>query len=434
MFTVLESPCILKQYQQPNRRQFVHPFAQPMACANELDFFQLLQQVASKQETVKAQPPRELRYSVTTTDANNHVISLYKEISDARYEEIMRGAVENIKDEILREHPQYRVATDFFGNTFYVKNTVSEHELQNEIIKRFDLNAFNKKIARKSFKGFTIEINDDSTEFVVYNESENVYQKFESPELTTLKNVSVSGFNVQKSDDQLKNFAVLNIAVSIAPQADFRVTDRAAAQAAQTALNNLIEWSIPQRREVQKQEQEEAAGREARIDAERRRQLELQKAKEEKLLKQREEEKRQERIRIAKLKEQRQKDLEAKIFQERRIQEAKLAEEKERIEKEHEKAMKELEEKQRQLELNKQKEMLDELFPKKITIDYNSDHENDKSASKDEQKKSKVQNSKRRSSSPPPLEEVEDEEVNRYRELLQRSPTNNTSIIEDALD
>ncbi|EDO15918.1 hypothetical protein Kpol_480p5 [Vanderwaltozyma polyspora DSM 70294] len=170
------------------------------------------------------------------------------------------------------------------------------------------------------------------------------------------------------------------------------------------------------------------------------RKLELKKQEE---LKRQEQLRRQEELRRQEIerKEQQRRELlrqqELKLAELKRKQEAELKEleRQQRLQREALKLQKEeearLNEEKRQIDLEKQREMLNEMFkndaPRKtLTVDESVLESDDELTTT----LSNASESKRRSSSTPSLEDIEDEEDNRYRESLKRSPSGNV-LLED---
>ena len=408
----------------------------------------------------------ELGYSVWQNNENSYTLSLYREVDNDEYRNVIHDQVNKIKTQLSK--PNYRLVQDFFGNQFYVKQEIDEQQLRREALANIDMETVNKKFAKKSYQDYKIELSYNGNELVISNEQDGIHKVFDIP---NMQDIDISGFEIKASDNGSKYFAVLQLNI-ILKNLQIKKQEPIFKKEVDNGLDRPIQWPHNQvlqtekynqtrrqeqsRAEVQKQDQIRAESQkqnQLRAEVHRQKQLRVESQRQEQLII---EAQRQQQIRAEVEKQEKLKAEAQRKEQSRAIRNAELLEKQKqhRLEEQrqqtlrskHETALQDAErlasefaakqkaQEKRQDDLAKQRQMLEQMFPKVIKVNYSSDsdtedpHNHAYGIEKDPSLNTDEGIKLRKFVSPPELEEVEDEENNRYKQNLGSSPR---SIIED---
>ncbi|CAL9732471.1 protein Btn2p [Monosporozyma unispora] len=455
MYSQLYNPCLFQQlpvFHDSVLRPAVSPC--PMK-----------QNVAAASNNVK----------MTTTKNNNGLtLTFTKPLIKNSYQKAIEYQFYELKQS---KQPTYKIVTDFFGNEYYVANQVSEQEILNQI----DVAAIGRKLAKESFQDYSLELSHDGSKILISSPRDNIDEPLQFG--STISDFHVAGCGVIND-----NTAILKIDVTFdslqSLEAKYQKLEQEEEKRRLTAIKKAQKNAeAKQERLVQAEEARRAAVEQERlarvveakkmaIEQEKQRRAaiaasELKAKQEHAFKKQLEEKKRREReIKLRQQYEHQQKfrrENEAKIrLQQKQAQEKlrkayedKVREEQSKQEQEAKRQrqlqeqieyQKRLVEEENQSKEKKRKESL--LAAKKnestdndvvnIRIHFDKDdvvdnHEYNSSSveSSSEYEEEDESHPLRRYSSPPVLEDVEDDEMNRYNESLNKSPKG-FSIIEDA--
>lgn len=356
-----------------------------------------------------------LRYTVDESP-DGYTLWLSKKVPRGMIADAVNEQIAQLKEDLYR--PTYHLVRDVWGNSYFVEEEADEESLLREALSKLDMKAIYRKIARNLFQEYEIDLNHRGDQLTVTSRKDGITKSFEIG--STIEDIRVTGCKLDESQEH----AVLRIELIKSDGCKGKSDD----------LANLIQWSQSeeksQREEEEKKEIEAKSAAEAKAkvaaEAKAKMEAELKKQFESQLRAKFEadqEARRQEKLREEKIK--RQHELKRRIAreeEEKRNREHARQEEEER--KFYQQQLKErkafLVEQQRAKRLRAEQKKAPQS-PKTVTININFG--NDESAVEDDQ------NSLKRYQSPV-LEDVDDEETERFNESLSRSPRG-SSIIED---
>lgn len=373
-------------------------------------------------------PTRQGVKMTTSKIANGLTLTFSKPLSTSTYHSAIESEYYKIKQ---NQQPTYKVVTDFFGNQYYVANQLTEQE----IIDQIDINAIGRKLAKESFQDYSLELSHDGSSLLVSSQRDNIDESLQFD--TTIADFHVAGCGVINDDTAiLKINVIFDTMESL--EAKYQQQEEQEEKRRLLAIKQaqrIAECKQAKLRETEESKRAALEKERLRIVAENKRRaaahLQAKQEHEMKLARERE----------AKLKQQQQ---QAKEEQERQRQ-AQEEQERERQEQmKREKLLQEQIEYQRSLVEEEQRMRAKKAQEAKaksnnivnISIDFkdgqhdgyeSSSVESDSASDND----SDISHPLRRYSSPPVLEDVEDEEMGRYNDSLDKSPRG-TSIIEDA--
>lgn len=351
--------------------------------------------------------PVALRYSVEETE-DSFFLSILKRVPKDKLIDAVSREIETLKEKSYR--PIYHIVRDMFGNPFYLEEEQNEDELIRKALSQLDLKALNQKVARELFQDHTIELNHRGDELTITSKKDGICKSFDIGE--QIRDVRIIGCQLDDSND----CAILKLVLEKVTKAK--------------DLVKLIKCSgVPA---VNKLEQQRST---AKVDTEEQmRQEDLRMGDDER----RQVESKKEAIRME----------EERAMEQKKIAEQKMlaeAEKHHRIEEEkkelklRKKAAKEKKYKEKKALLVAKKKA--ERLQKKSVQDATNQNTGTKTINininfRDQQTSkllgnhTKEYNAPLRRLSSPILEDVEDEEIDRFHESLTRSPRG-SAIIED---
>ncbi|CAI4062547.1 Btn2p SKDI_07G3880 [Saccharomyces kudriavzevii IFO 1802] len=408
MFSIYNSPCVFEQLPTFNEPTSSHHFerSSPMyypECKRRRAVKANLKPSKGKSRDWS----RTLKYALTATP-NGYTLSLYKRVP---YELISKYVNEKL-DELKESHyrPTYHVVQDFFGNQYYVEDEVDENALFRSALKELEFKAIGKKIAKDLFQDYEIELNHRGDELSILSKRDNIFKDFCLDQV--FEDVFVISCGIENMDDDSRDkYALLKI--GLVRQERKNITLNASQQ--KVLLNEPKEQpqedintcqSFPEQKEVVEPETSLLKEEQIKkwIEEERIMQEESRKAEKQKLAV--ESVKRQKKEKQAKLKAK--KESLIKRQKSKRAEQKKIPES----------------------NSSTFSEIKTNFKDNNINTDFaQSDNESINSES-DTNSDSSMSSNALKNFVSPVLEEVEDEEVDRYNESLSRSPKGN-SIIED---
>ena len=340
--------------------------------------------------------------------------SLYYQAIEEQYYKIRQ----NLK-------PTCHVVTDFFGNQYYVANQLNEQD----IIDQIDRNAIGRKLAKGMFQDYSLELSHDGAKLTVSSKRDNIDETLRFGSL--IADFHVVGCGVVNDDT-----AVLKIDVIFESKELLEAKYQQEEQ--EDEKKKLTEIKEAERISRLKQERIRKQNEAKRIVLEKERHRKLVKAMKAKARKEL-----RERLALEmeqKWKQKHEEELKKKQQEEERIKREKTLQE--HIE--YQKSLVE-EEQRRKQEKCQQEALLAEEKEKKVQSNnivntnnnFHSDNNiRDYESSLEQSTSSDTEGSESDTSRPlrryssPVLEEVEDNEMRRYNESLNKSP-HGFSIIED---
>ncbi|CAI4062581.1 hypothetical protein SKDZ_07G3840 [Saccharomyces kudriavzevii ZP591] len=408
MFSIYNSPCVFEQLPTFNEPTISHHFerSSPMyypECKRRRAVKANLKPSKGKSRDWS----QTLKYALTTTP-NGYTLSLYKQVP---YELISKYVNEKL-DELKESHyrPTYHVVQDFFGNQYYVEDEVDENALFRSALKELEFKAIGKKIAKDLFQDYEIELNHRGDELSILSKRDNIFKDFCLDQV--FEDVFVISCGIENMDDDSRDkYALLKI--GLVRQERKNITPNASQQ--KVLLNEPKEQpqedintcqSFPEQEEVVEPETSLLKEEQIKkwIEEERIMQEESRKAEKQKLAV--ESVKRQKKEKQAKLKAK--KESLIKRQKSKRAEQKKIPES----------------------NSSTFSEIKTNFKDNNINTDFaQSDNESINSES-DRNSDSSMSSNALKNFVSPVLEDVEDEEVDRYNESLSRSPKGN-SIIED---
>ncbi|CAI6525284.1 AIS_HP2_G0020190.mRNA.1.CDS.1 [Saccharomyces cerevisiae] len=408
MFSIYNSPCVFEQLPTFNEPTISHHFerSSPMyypECKRRRAVKANLKPSKGKSRDWS----QTLKYALTTTP-NGYTLSLYKQVP---YELISKYVNEKL-DELKESHyrPTYHVVQDFFGNQYYVEDEVDENALFRSALKELEFKAIGKKIAKDLFQDYEIELNHRGDELSILSKRDNIFKDFCLDQV--FEDVFVISCGIENMDDDSRDkYALLKI--GLVRQERKNITPNASQQ--KVLLNEPKEQpqedintcqSFPEQEEVVEPETSLLKEEQIKkwIEEERIMQEESRKAEKQKLAV--ESVKRQKKEKQAKLKAK--KESLIKRQKSKRAEQKKIPES----------------------NSSTFSEIKTNFKDNNINTDFaQSDNESINSES-DTNSDSSMSSNALKNFVSPVLEDVEDEEVDRYNESLSRSPKGN-SIIED---
>lgn len=414
----------------------------------------------------------------TTKTENGMTLTFTKPLPPHSYQKAIEYQFYELKQNI---QPNYKVVTDFFGNQYYVDNETSEQEILNQI----DVESIGRRLAKESFQDYSLELSHDGSKILVSSPKDNINEPLQFG--STISDFHVAGCGViNDTIAMLKITVVFESLHSLEAKYQRQEQEeekrrltaiKKAQRIAEAKQERLIRFektrrdSIEQERLARFAEAKRLAVAVAEFNAkqENEKRVAFKKQLEDKKRRERENKLRQQyehqqklrceheakiRLQQKQVQERLRQDYEAEIRQELARQEhhAMIREEQEAKRQrqlqeqiEYQKRLVEeenqLKEKKRQESLlaanNKNQQNDNDVVNIKVRFDDNDGSNSQgyesssiESASESENE-DEVSHPSRRGSSPPVLEDVEDDEMNRYNQSLGKSP-NGSSIIEDA--
>lgn len=373
------------------------------------------------------------KFSKVATD-EGLLLTLRKPLTNKNfYKNSIQKKVVEIKQKYLQK-PKYSLVSDFFGNQYYIDNT---ENLQKEMIaelKAIDTNVISRKLAKESFKDYEIELSYDGDVLNVRSNGDSIDKTLKFGE--TIEDFYIKNCTIEdESTAVLKIGIVLKKSIAKPSQDSFaKLIDWAQASAKnegadQKFLNGVVGCSSMNdgKRILKKKMQEERAKKEQKEK------LGTAEIKKQKILA-------QQRIRREREAQEAQKAQEARRVQEaqkaqeaQRVQEAQEAQEAEEKSIKRERLIREQQEYQRQLveEDRKNREARSKASrASPVQMSENEDEVSDMDVDSDSED---IAVALKKHSSPV-LEDVDDAEVQRYKESVnERSPSNDAyePILED---
>ncbi|EJS43642.1 btn2p [Saccharomyces arboricola H-6] len=412
MFSVFNSPCVFEQLPTFNQPISSHHFEynSPVSYYPECKKRRAVKANSTSSERRGRNRSETLKYALAETP-NGYTLSLYKRIPHELFSKYINENLNELKDNHYR--PTYHVVRDFFGNQYYVEDKVNEDVLLRSALEDLDLKAIGKKIAKDLFQDYEMELNHRGDELSILSKKDNVYKNFSLDQV--FDDVFVIGCGLENMDDDYRDkYALLKIGLAKhegenmssnaqQPKVLQNISAEEQSQGETKASPSYAEEEEGEDDAVETQSFKEEQIKKW-IEEERLMQEENRKAEQEKLVKQRKE----------KEKKEKQAKLKAKKESLIRKQKAKRAHQ-------------------------KKKQGSSPSTTLKIEVGYKDNNSNTDVAGSDNESTNSESdmnscsflsdNTLRRHVSPI-LEDVEDEELDRYNESLSRSPRGN-SIIED---
>ncbi|QHS73448.1 Btn2p [Saccharomyces paradoxus] len=404
MFSIFNSPCVFEQL--PSSSQPVN--SRYFDCSSPVSYYP----ECKRRKAVKANPraPKKsdrncfetLRYALAETP-NGYTLSLYKQIPYELFSKYVNEKLSELKESHYR--PTYHVVQDFFGNQYYVEDEADENALLRSAFEDLDFKAIGKKIAKDLFQDYEIELNHRGDELSILSKKDNIFKDF--PLDQVFEDVFVIGCGVENiDDDSREKCALLKIGLVKHGREDVACDINKPKMTIKESPRDQSEGNIDMPESSSEEEAEEVKESLTKeeqikkwIEEERLMQEESRKSEEEKLA--RENEERQKKGKQAKLKAK--KESLMKKQKAKRVEQKKL-------------------------------QKFNSLTTSKIETSDNtgsteSDNESINSESDTILDSSVLSNTLKKHVSPL-LEDIEDEEVDRYNWSLSRIPRGN-SIIED---
>ncbi|SCV04547.1 LAME_0H19306g1_1 [Lachancea meyersii CBS 8951] len=181
MFSFTESPCIY------DRRPALDAFA-PFGMVP-----------GSKRRRVNHQPlhatnlrpvQSSLKCDVVEKD-DEYVLSVYKRLD----EDVLGNAIYRHLQKLREERaPSYHVVRDFFGNEYYVEDRCDEDVFMREAMATLDLPSIQHQVAKQCFKDYEITLRHRGDELVVVSRRDNFYKEFALG--VEFEDVCVNGFEM----------------------------------------------------------------------------------------------------------------------------------------------------------------------------------------------------------------------------------------------
>lgn len=195
-----------------------------------------------------------LKYTVDESP-EGYTLWLSKKVPRGMIAEAVNEQISHLKEESYR--PTYHLVRDLWGNPYFVEEEADEESLLREALSKLDMKAINHKIARNLFQEYEIDLNHRGDQLTVSSRRDGITKSFEIG--SCIEDIRVTGC---KLDDK-QEYAVLRIELIKSDECKGQSSD----------LAKLIQWSqsqaIKQRAEEEKEkEAEEVAAAEAKAKAE----------------------------------------------------------------------------------------------------------------------------------------------------------------------
>lgn len=372
-----------------------------------------------------------------------YVLSLYKTVPEEKVSKAVYERLQEVRDNYA---PKYQLVRDYFGNEFYIKEDKHEDAIIEEAIAQLDMTQIGRQLAKQAFQDYEITLNHTGDELAVVSQHDRYEKIFTLG--SECEDVRVIGCEmISESVARLKvgiqkparpepvTFATPIQFQILVPSQQQQESQESNSESERQEIEDALQ--AKQRRELQKKERKEARRVQKRQEKarrnEERRQQEAALEQEQQRLAQEEarvaEERRRLEVQAAEEERQRRAYLEAK----QRAREIAEAEEKEK--KIAEMKQKLIAEKrsrrlQQQAEQTPEPSEPERKSPNNVVININFGAPENVPSSEDQKDKARDQPKRSRSRSPVVLEDVEDEEINRYQQSLSRSPRG-SSVIDD---
>ncbi|SCU88455.1 LANO_0D02146g1_1 [Lachancea nothofagi CBS 11611] len=193
MFPFGQSPCVYER--QPAYETFA-PFA--IVPGNK-------KRRVCQQSPHRASLPRG-RDSVNfdiTEENDQYVVSIYKQVSENLLSDAVCRYLQKLKE---TRAPTYHVVRDFFGNEYYVEDEQDEAAFVREAMANLDMASIQRQAAKNSFKDYEIILNHRGDELVLSSRRDNIYKEFALG--VEFEDICVNGFEMVS-----ENVAALRIGI-----------------------------------------------------------------------------------------------------------------------------------------------------------------------------------------------------------------------------
>lgn len=433
MFQLNPSPCVFEPLPAYNAAPSVYYYPEHKKRRLQNCPF-VTRALPVRRETVKHQ-----------IDENDkeYVLSLYKTVSEEKVSKAVYERLQEVRDNYA---PKYQLVRDYFGNEFYIKEDKDEDAIIQEAIAQLDMTQIGRQLAKQAFQDYEITLNHTGDELAVVSQHDR-YEKI---------------FALGSECEDVRVIGCEMISDSVAR---LKVGVQKPARAEPVTFATPIQFQILVPTQQQQESQESNSESDSQeiedaLQAKQRRELQKKERKEARRV-----QKRQERAR--RNEERRQQEAVLEQEQQRLAEEARVAEERRRLEvqaaaeeerqrrayleaKQRAREIAEAEEKEKKIaemkqrliaekrnrRLQQQSEQPSEASeperksPNNVVININFGTPENVPGREDQNGKARDQPKRSRSRSPVVLEDVEDEETNRYQQSLTRSPRG-SSVIDD---
>ncbi|CEP62917.1 uncharacterized protein LALA0_S06e06810g [Lachancea lanzarotensis] len=194
MFSFAQSPCIY-ECRQPTLDTFSPLSMVPDPKRRRMDC-----QRMRYPNTRPAKAP--VKWDVTEKD-NEYVVSFFKRLDG----DVLGNAVHRHLQKLREERqPSYRIVRDFFGNEYYVENRFDNDAFIREAMASLDLSSIQAQVSKQSFKDFEITLNHRGDKLVVVSKRDEFYQEFALG--VEFEDVYIAGFEMVND-----NVAALRVGV-----------------------------------------------------------------------------------------------------------------------------------------------------------------------------------------------------------------------------
>ncbi|AMD22186.1 HGL154Cp [Eremothecium sinecaudum] len=156
MFTFRNSPCMTEQYGYP------------------LQFRSIVAEPRTYQKIYLAPTPR-INYDVDETP-NNYVITLKKSVPQNLVYQAIQEHVMQFRESY---RPRCELVSDFFGNRYYVQESVSEEQLLREAMENIDMERIGKELARDAFENYYVSLDDGGRQLRIESQQDRFAGGFE---------------------------------------------------------------------------------------------------------------------------------------------------------------------------------------------------------------------------------------------------------------
>ncbi|SCU83167.1 LAFA_0D02102g1_1 [Lachancea sp. 'fantastica'] len=194
MLSFSQSPCIY-EYQKPAFEAFA-PFSMVPGPKRRRVNYQTL----CAPDARPAQAP--IRWDVTEKE-NEYVVSFFKRLDGDVLGKAVRRHLQRLREE---RKPSYHVVRDFFGNEYYVENRFDDEAFVREAMATLDISSIQAQVAKQGFKDFEITLNHSGDKLLVESNRDMFHQEFTLG--VEFQDVCINGFEMVND-----NVAALRVGV-----------------------------------------------------------------------------------------------------------------------------------------------------------------------------------------------------------------------------
>lgn len=117
-----------------------------------------------------------IRYTIESVGDTGYELKLYKKIPSGMLEAAVKKTANELVDKLYA--PNYHVVEDIFGRQYYVEEEMDPQQLRNKVFSSIDMNDIKKKLARKLFHDYGVELNHRGDEVTINSTNDGIHQEF----------------------------------------------------------------------------------------------------------------------------------------------------------------------------------------------------------------------------------------------------------------